>query len=153
MNNIYIFDNVKTHVSTLRTSTMELLAKIASNVNFQMLNISAKKSILDVWRSQECVSWCNNVFKIQTDISPRQHWIILIEYLDLTFRSVNWLNLMPPLKQLSEVSVMYCFQENLFRTFFANYQLVKFHAFSMFFWTALGVWVSSMKIVLWDISF
>ena len=79
----------------------------------------------------------------------------------MKFRSVNFPSISWPLKQLSKVSMQCRSQEYLFEIFckllsknlWENLYLVKFHAFSMFFWIPSGRCVWRTKIILWDTSY
>ena len=79
----------------------------------------------------------------------------------LKFRSVNCLSIIRPLKQLSKVSAV-SFSRIFVRIFFCkllskylwqSLYNVKFHAFSIFFWTTLDRFVWSVRIILWDASY
>ena len=84
---------------------MKLFAKIFSNVNLKLLSIVTKGSILDAWMGVQ------NVY-LQVDITQFLNFnrdislaskgdIILIILLQLKFRSVNFLSITQPFKQLS----------------------------------------------------
>ena len=94
------------------------------------------------WIQRICGWIKHSSWKSNEDISLAaiQDGIILTNSLHLKFRLANFLTIGRPLKQLSKVSLLYPFQDHLFRNVSANYYqsicgeaLLKFHAFSIFF--------------------
>ena len=77
------------------------------------------------------------------------------------FRSANCLRISRPLKQLLKVSAVPISRIAVWKFFcklLSNYlwrslYIVKFHDFSIFFWTPLEGFVWSMRIILWDASY
>ena len=102
----------------LQLFTMELFAKILSNVNLKLLSILIK--CLTVSTMCPC-RWMHHSSKGDISLTESKNGIILISYFHLKFRSVNCLSISRPLKQSSKVSVQCCTQEYLFGKCSENY--------------------------------
>ena len=139
----------------LQTSATELFTKIISNVNIMLFNYSRIK--FNFWRltGPECGSGdaYNTVLKIQTAISPWQQ--LKVKSLHLKF-SIYCSKIRGSLKQLSKISggvLWNIFSESFFK-FLSKYPrrsyfLVKFHVYSIFFWTTLEETINATFVLQW----
>ena len=120
VNQLLALEKVRGVIRGLQTSTMELLAKKSQIVTLKTLTISQKGP-------SQMLEWNQNVplqvnttqfLKFQRRYLPdaSRDGIILINYLNLMFRSVNCVSSRRPLlKQLSKVSVRCRSSEHLSR--------------------------------------
>ena len=131
---------------------MKLSAKIFSNVNLKLLSIVTKGSILDAWMGVQNVYQQVDItqfLNFNRDISlASKDDIILIIPLHLKFRSVNFLSITQPFKQLSagvkRIFVWKIFLQVIIKASVVEF-ILTFHTFSISLWTHLGGCVWSIK--------
>ena len=133
---------------------MPFFKKIVCNVNLNTLTSCKGFHLRCLTEYSMCLcEWIQNSFQNSSgyiSLAASKDGIIL------KFTSVNCLSIIRPLKQLSKVSVVSLsriFVRNFFCKLLSKYlwrslYIVKFYAFSIFFWTPLDGFVWSMKIIL-----
>ena len=117
-------------------------AKSVSNVNLKTIANLGTTSISDVRLVSECAcgGGCNTFLKTQTEIFP---WQEVNQLLHFKFRLVNYQKYLSV--PFSRIFVRKNFCSLLAKRMWWSLFLVKFNAFTIFFW--------SVKIILWDASY